>query len=182
MSLPVRPFRFMPCAACCHKCQACKDGIYPDELTVTLSGIVNGGGCSDCVNANGAWVLQKAGDCSETWWGIAGPPPPLGGAVWQSLQNYQGSFPSVNMCQGAGGQGTLTIFLQIGWNQNGVAGQRAIVVHIGNNLGYVNVEFRLLQQSQTEPFDCPGLSSLSIPYQGAALYCGSPGATCSVSA
>jgi hypothetical protein len=172
MTLPVRPFRFMPCPACCIVCEACKDQQYPAELTVTFAGVANGGGCNDCGNANGAWVLQADGSCMTADWN----------GVIQSVQNYQGAFPSVNMCQCAYQQATLEIFLQIGWNYGGVAGQRAIAVAIGNNLGCLSVQFLLLEQNQTEPFDCLALTSVLLPYVDAGLYCGSPAATCEVSA
>ena len=171
MSLPIRPFRFQPCAACCHVCQACLSGDAPDELTVTFTGIQGNSYCQDCGNANGSWVLEKQGDCLPVQWGN----------VWVSYQNYQGSFPNVNMCKCAYVQATLEISLQVAWNYGGVAGQRAILVTIGNSLGCLAVSFLRLEQNQSEPFDCEGFSNLNVPYSGAGLYCGSPGATCQVS-
>jgi hypothetical protein len=172
MSLPVRPFRFQPCPACCHVCQACLAGDAPDELTVTFADLINAGGCADCVNGNGTWVLAKQGDCLPVQWF---------NGVWVSYQNYQGSFPDVHMCQCAFQQAMLVISLQVAWNYGGVAGQRAVLITIGNSLGCLAVSFLRLEQNQTEPFDCEGFSSLSVPYSNSGLYCSSPGATCQLS-
>jgi hypothetical protein len=166
--------RFNPCPnPCCAECQACLGGQYPAELTVTFASLVNGQWCEDCVNANGAWVLQQSGSCSLVQW-------PNG--VYVSYQNYQGSFPTVNMCQCAGQQATLDVSLVIAWNYGGVQGQRAVAVSIGNSLGCLNVSFFLLEQNQSGPFDCQGFAGLSVPYSGSALFCASPNATCEVSA
>jgi hypothetical protein len=168
MSLPVRPFRFQPCAACCHVCQACLNGDVPGELTVSFAGVQDAQNlCPDCGNANGSWVLQASGDCLPVQWF---------NGVWVSYQNYQGSFANVDMC-GSG----LEIFLQVAWNYGGVSGQRAILVTIGNSVGNVQVSFLRLEQNQSQPFDCQAFSSLDVPYSGSGLWCSSPGATCSVS-
>ncbi len=147
--------RFQPCTYCCPPCQACKDGNAPAELTASFAGITNGSGaCSDCVGANGSWVLQKSGGCVQLEWFNYVP---------VSRQFYHGAFPGVSMCECGFQAATLVIDLEIEWNQNGIPGQRAITVIVGNSLGCLQIRFALVETGQTEPYDCTNLSSLSIP-------------------
>ena len=149
---------------CCNICQACKNQAYPDELTVTIAGVVGDGWCWDCPNANGVWVLQKDGDCRQWDWGTG---------YIQSMQDYIGRFTGVNMCTCGFTQKTLVIGLKIFWNHYGIHGRRMIGVNIGNSGECLSVYFELLEDNQSDPFECVAFSNFVVPYNGpAGLYCG----------
>lgn len=169
------PWLFNPCPTCCGSCEACKGKVYPNELTVTLAGIANSnppGGCTDCPTANGTWALARLGDCLAV---------EIDGVV-QSTQWYQGQFLDVDMCFCGVTPAKLQIDLSITWNAGGVAGRRVLQVVVGNTGQCIAVTFRLQQDDQEEPFDCEALDNISLPYQGAGVWCVSPGATCRVTA
>jgi hypothetical protein len=165
-------FRFMPCPTCCNQCVACKDGRYPDELTLTFAGIRGDWWCQDCPRANASWALRREGDCLLA----------LGPGAPQSAAVYHAAFPDVPMCACGGAPATLDVALHIYWNYAGLAGKRLIAATVGNNLGCLAVRFQLEQSGQSEPFDCMSFNNLLVPYNGSGALCSSPGATCLVSA
>ena len=58
------PFRFMPCKECCDdECQACLNRIYPEEVAITVSGVVNGT-CSECGLLNTTRVVPVSKECT----------------------------------------------------------------------------------------------------------------------
>jgi hypothetical protein len=165
-----------PCC-CCH-CIACKDGRFPDELTVILDGLVDddwGGGCLDLHKANGAWTLSRdpAGCLCQTMW--TGVP--------QSTINYVAEFPNVDMCVCGDGQATMMLVLQVTWNLNGVAGRRHVLVGLGNSKACLAINWELVETDQTEPYSCESFANLPIPFKSHGAYGGgSTDSTCKVSA
>jgi hypothetical protein len=169
-------FRFLPCPSCCRECLACKDKQYPEELTVTIAGVVDDtwpGGCRDCHRVNGSWALPR---------NPAGCQGVDRDGVYQSSIEYHGEFPDVPMCVCGDGQATLELVLHIYWNYAGVRGRRRMELNVGNSRGCLSVAFALVEDDQSEPWDCQGLVGVPLNYQGAGAYCSSAGATCQVNA
>jgi hypothetical protein len=52
-------FRFDPCRNCCSGCMLCENGIWPQELQVTLSGVADAG-CKNCGSLNGTYVVSRS--------------------------------------------------------------------------------------------------------------------------
>jgi hypothetical protein len=66
---------------CCYSC----DDSTPDEYQVTIGGVANSTGCTDCVDFNGTYVLSRINDC--TWNLCATPdnPPTCSGQAVNSI-------------------------------------------------------------------------------------------------
>jgi len=177
-------------------------------LTLTFSGLLNDTHtppwCSDCVDINGSWVVQKQ---TEYPFGPGTRMPD--GCVWfehvlettgivgvyaiESIMaseiHYRAEFPAVNLCKDTyDQQGTLIIEAHIHWNEgywnDAAPGRRSITVIISNTLANVRVVFERVEDNQTEPFDCANFDGLVLDYNAteSGLLCPSPDATCEVTA
>jgi hypothetical protein len=174
-----QPWMFLPCNHCCPVCVACKDKQYPDELTVTFSGVIrdrdfNWGNQPDgcCNSANGSWTIQRLGECDLTEWGDG----------FMSVVYYHASFPQVPMCNCVEGEATLEVHASLCWNYLGSPGTRAVFASLRNSRGCLSVWFERIETNQAEPFDCVNLDNLALSFQSSGTLCHSPNATCTVSA
>ena len=58
---------------CCgeptSECPNCSGGAYAGDLTLTLSGLSDGGSCPQCTNLNGTWILPHVPNClyGDNW-------------------------------------------------------------------------------------------------------------------
>lgn len=155
-------------AAVVPDCTACKGGVHPTELTVTLADIANGGDCTTCTNANDDWTVPAFGSCTE-----------LPDA--EDHQQYKDTF-SVTICDDT----SLVIIVNIWWNRSGTAGTREVEVNVYSLPAAptdLYVVFRKTETGQSEPFDCQNFSSFDVPLvldQGST--CDGSAATCALSA
>jgi hypothetical protein len=152
--------RFMPhpfCDPCCSSCiGGCKSGTLPSSIIVTLSGFSGDGLCPRCDQVNGAFSLDYRYCFGK-----------------QHFFSYDD--PDANICDF--GYDLFEIDARVGWDPE--FGTREARVYVVQGGGFQFASFRLLQLSQSEPWDCSSLS-LSLPVESAATYGCIPG-TCDLS-
>jgi len=160
-----------PCCPGGFACIACKGGVYPPNLSLTIAGVGNAF-CNDCGNVNDTFIIPITQCCGLTW-PECGPPPEGSG---QSNAHYFAGFGDVAICT------TMLISVRavVWWNRDNVAGRREIQVNV-EWAGIPIIVWRLTENGQDDPFDCEAFDSLNIPFSGIGIECaGTP--TCLLSA
>ncbi len=156
-------FRFAPCGArrCCVRCPACT-GSRPAELTVTLSGIMNGS-CDECINFNGSWVLPFAGHLESTQ---------------HCRTTWRGDFFDIPACFGF-----LSIVLQVSYLP--LIRQRGLFVDVENYPAAPTlISYRIAPEAGPDPYACSEFTNFNVPrdVEFPSLYCNDIISECKISA
>jgi hypothetical protein len=56
-------------------CSDCIDSILPDQVQVTINGMVNGNGCFNCPTLDGTYILDREPEEELCGWLVVGTPP-----------------------------------------------------------------------------------------------------------
>jgi hypothetical protein len=153
--------RFQPCPSCCTSpCRGCEDA-PPASMQITIAGVTNAGGCSDCETVNDTWICD---------YDVCRYDP-----VYGDGDHYYSQFGG-GYCGGVG----IGIGVDVYWNAT--TGMRVITVEVWGG-SIAECQWKLVETGQSERFTCADFASKVIPpYATMFGRCSVVGSTCLLTA